>query len=64
MALDLAVYRESTENLNFSSGGQAGYIRQQRVGAGFFRAFGIAPFMGREFTVDEDVPNAPPVAEK
>src|SRR5215471_6928222 len=50
---DLAVYRSSTDNLNFSSSGQTGYIRQQRVGAGFFRVFGIPPFLGREFTSEE-----------
>src|SRR5437867_1584601 len=60
--IDLAVYRGSTENLNFSSAGEAGYIRQQRVGAGFFRVFGISPFIGREFTPEEDAPNGPPAA--
>ena len=59
---DFAVYRGGTENLNFSSGGSVGYIRRQRVSSGFFRVFGIDPFMGREFTPLEDVPNGPPVA--
>src|SRR5262245_3781620 len=60
--IDLVVYRGGTDNLNFSSGGEAGYIRQQRVGSGFFRVFGIPPLIGREFTAEEDVANGPPVA--
>jgi predicted permease len=60
-SMDLAVYRSSTENLNFSSGPQTGYIRQQRVGAGFFRVFGIPLFLGREFTAEEDIPGGPPL---
>src|SRR4030095_10374799 len=33
-----------------------------RVSAGFFRVLGISPFMGREFTADEDRTGGPAVA--
>lgn len=61
-SIDFAVYSGGRENLNFSSGGEAGYIRQQRVGSGFFRVFGMPLTIGREFAPEEDVPNGPPVA--
>jgi predicted permease len=60
-SMDLAVYRSSTENLNFSSSEKTGYIRQQRVGAGFFRVFGPPLYLGREFTPEEDIPGGPPL---
>ncbi len=59
--VDLAVYSDSFRELNFSSGGQVEYIQLQRVGAGFFRVFGIQPTIGREFTREEDVLNGPAV---
>jgi len=60
--IDLAVYSSGTSNLNFSSGGKAGYVRQQRVGSGFFRVFGVPLLIGREFLREEDLPNGPPLA--
>src|SRR5262245_22881588 len=60
--LDLTVYSGNTTSLNFTSGSESGYIRHQRVGAGFFRVFGIPPMTGREFTPEEDFPDGPPVA--
>ncbi len=59
--IDLAVFSDSRTELNLSSGGDAAYVRQQRVSAGFFRVLGIPPSMGREFTTEEDIPNGPPV---
>jgi predicted permease len=61
-SMDLTVYSDNPENLNFSSDGKAGYIHRQRVGAGFFRVFGIPPFMGREFSPEEDIPGGPALA--
>ena len=61
-SMDLTVYSDNPENLNFSSDGKAGYIHRQRVGAGFFRVFGIPPFMGREFAPEEDIPGGPALA--
>ena len=43
-----------TSGANFVAGAAAAYIKQQRVGAGFFRVLGIAPLLGREFTPAED----------
>jgi putative ABC transport system permease protein len=34
----------------------------ERVGAGFFHALGVSPFMGRDFQADDDRPNGPNVA--
>jgi putative ABC transport system permease protein len=33
----------------------------QRVGAGFFHALGVSPFIGRDFHADDDRPNGPNV---
>src|SRR5215472_4834930 len=54
--LDVAAYG-GMSGVNFSAQGQAAHVRQQRVSAGFFRIFGVAPSLGREFERNEDVPN-------
>jgi predicted permease len=38
------------------------YVRQQRVGAGFFSVLGVPPQLGREFTAEEDRPGGAAVA--
>ncbi len=58
--LDAAAYA-GPGGANFAAGGRAMFVRQQRVSAGFFRVLGVAPWMGREFTRAEDVPNGPPL---
>jgi putative ABC transport system permease protein len=46
-----------------SSGSQqARHVRQQRVGAGFFRVLGVLPFIGRDFRPEEDLVGGPPAA--
>lgn len=60
--LDVAVYSGGSLGVNFVSAGAAEYVRQQRVGAGFFRVLGVAPVVGRGFNIDEDRPGGPPVA--
>ena len=40
---------------------QARRIRARRVTGNFFRAIGVAPLLGRDFTDDDDRPNAAPV---
>jgi putative ABC transport system permease protein len=50
-----------TAGVNLVANGQAAYVQQQRVSAGFFRVSGIPPIIGREFTRDEDVPGGPTV---
>jgi predicted permease len=58
--IDAAVYAGST-GANLVTGSTAAYITQQRVGAGYFHVLGVAPFLGREFSRDEDVPGGPAV---
>lgn len=43
-----------TAGVNLVANNQAMYVQQQRVGAGYFHVVGVAPFIGREFTRDED----------
>lgn len=47
--------------VNLAVGGAARYVTQARVSAGYFHVLGVAPFLGREFTSQEDRPNGPPV---
>jgi predicted permease len=63
-AIDVAVRgsRGWGVGVNMVAQDRAANVRQLRVSAGFFRVLGIAPFMGREFTVDEDRDGGPPVA--
>jgi len=60
--LDAAPYSDGASGVNFSSGNNVEYIRQQRVGAGFFRVLGVPPLIGREFTREEDHPGGPALA--
>ena len=52
--LDAAVYSNGSSGVNLSAAGNVQHIKQQRVGAGFFRVLGISPQIGREFTREED----------
>ena len=57
--LDSAVYG-SAEGVNLAAtSGNVQYVHEERVGAGFFRVLGVAPFIGREFTREEDRPGGP-----
>jgi predicted permease len=58
--IDAAVYAGAT-GANLVTGSTAAYITQQRVGAGYFHALGVAPFLGREVSRDEDVAGGPAV---
>ena len=60
-ALDVAAFGGAS-GVNFAAQGHLEYVRQQRVFAGFFRALGIAPRMGREFSRAEDTAGGPAVA--
>src|SRR5690349_14053425 len=44
---------------NFSSGGQARYIRQGRVSSGYFHVLGVPPQLGRELNRMEDTAGGP-----
>jgi predicted permease len=59
--LDAAVFSDGSMGVNFAAGGRVEYVKQQRVSAGFFRVLGIAPFIGREFSADEDHQGGPAV---
>lgn len=72
-ALDYLDYREwSTAFEEFTiatgrevilgGGEEPELVDQGAVAAGFFAFLGVAPATGREFTPEEDVPGAPPVA--
>ena len=56
--LDSAVYGMA-QGVNFAASGSVQYVKQERVGAGFFRVLGVPPLIGREFTRDEDRPGGP-----
>jgi hypothetical protein len=48
--------------VNIVAGGAAANVLQERVSAGYFSVLGVTPFVGREFTADEDRLGGPPVA--
>lgn len=58
--LDSSVFG-SASGVNMAAAGSVQYVKQQRVGAGFFHVLGIAPLVGREFTPEEDRPGGPPL---
>jgi predicted permease len=60
-ALDLALSGGDVSGVNLTTREQTAYVRQERVSAGFFRVLGVAPLLGREFTVEEDQPGGPSV---
>jgi putative ABC transport system permease protein len=59
--MDAAVYSGWVKGVNVATSDRAVFLRQQRVGAGFFRVLGVRPLIGREFTREEDRPDGPPV---
>ena len=60
-SLDSAL-RGGAEGVNLAASGNVQYVQEERVSAGFFRVLGVAPFVGREFTREEDRPGGPPLA--
>ncbi|HEX5473079.1 MAG TPA: ABC transporter permease [Vicinamibacterales bacterium] len=59
-AVDAAVVG-GTSGVNLLAGDAAAYVQQQRVSAGYFHVMGIPPFIGREFSAEEDRPGGEPV---
>lgn len=51
--IDRAVYSGLVKGVNLASESGVAFVRQQRVGSGFFRVLGIPPRLGREFTEAE-----------
>src|SRR5438552_9734725 len=60
--LDPVAYSYGTSGVNFAAGGNFQYVKQQLIGAGFFRVLGGEPFIVREFNPAEDRPGGPPGA--
>lgn len=60
-SVDIAAFSEGVAGVNLVSHAGAQFVQQQRVSVGFFHALGVSPFMGREFSRTEDLPNGPPV---
>ena len=48
--------------VNLVANGTAANVEQRRVSAGYFSVLGVAPYIGREFTRDEDRTGGEPVA--
>lgn len=57
-----AAYSDGTGGVNLTTSRAAAYVRQQRVGAGYFHVLGVPPELGREFDAAEDAPGGPAVA--
>jgi predicted permease len=53
-SLHSAVYSYGASGINFGVNGNGIYVKQQRVCSGFFQVLGVAPMIGREFSLDED----------
>jgi predicted permease len=60
--VERAVFSTWPTGVNVVAGGRAVHVRQQRIGSGFLRVLGMAPFAGREFTPEEDRAGGPPAA--
>jgi predicted permease len=60
--MDAAVASDGATNVNFVSNNTPSIAQELRVGAGYFHVLGVSPFIGREFTRDEDQPGGPVVA--
>jgi putative ABC transport system permease protein len=57
----LAAYNLQAGGLNLTGGGQPEYVARLQVSADFFRALGIKPALGREFTAEDERPGEPDV---
>jgi predicted permease len=60
--IDAAIASRGTSGVNFLAGSTPSFVQNARVGAGYFRVLGLPLVAGREFSVDDAVPNGPPVA--
>jgi predicted permease len=56
-----APFSDWVTGVNLSTGNGAVYVKQQRVGAGFFETLGVRPALGRTFRTEEDRNGGPPV---
>jgi predicted permease len=60
-AIDAAAFSRGGQGVNLAFQGQAQYVKQQRVAAGFFHVLGVEPLFGREFSRAEDTRGGAPV---
>jgi predicted permease len=60
--VEVAAFSGLGMGVNLVTGGEAEYVVQERVTAGYFRVLGVAPAIGREFSDDEDRANGPAAA--
>lgn len=60
--LDFASFSNLGMGVNLVAGGEAEYVKQERVSAGYFRVLGVPPALGREVSDEEDRENGPAVA--
>src|SRR5438128_4300747 len=60
-AIDAAAFSRGGQGVNLAFEGQAQYVKQQRVAAGFFHVLGVEPLFGREFSRAEDTRGGAPV---
>jgi len=57
-----AVFSGWTTGVNLLADAGSAFVRQQRIGAGYFHTLGVTPERGREFQPSEDVPGGPALA--
>jgi predicted permease len=61
-SVDVAITAgEPGQRVNFNTDTVADFVRQTRVGSGYFRVLGVPLALGREFLPSEDVPGGAPV---
>ncbi|HET9373269.1 MAG TPA: ABC transporter permease, partial [Vicinamibacterales bacterium] len=60
--IDIAISSRGVQGVNFVAGGTPSFVRNQAVGAGYFRVLGVPPARGREFLREEAQPGGGAVA--
>lgn len=61
-SIDAALYSSLASAVSLVASSGTVSVDPQRVSAGYFRVLGVAPAIGREFTVEEDVTGGPALA--
>lgn len=54
----IAAYDFGSVSMNLGTGDRPNPVNSVHVTSGFFKVFGVAPYLGRTFTPEEDLPNA------
>jgi predicted permease len=58
----MALFGQSGPSVRIGSGDRPEQAKALRASEGYFRVFGVAPLVGRTFSVEEDAPNGPAAA--